>query len=554
MAKILAIDDNQHNLTVLSRVLEKLIPDCAVVTAHSGAGGIEKAIGEFPDAILLDVIMPVMDGYEVCRRLKSDEKTKHIPVVMLTGMETDSESRVKGLEIGADAFLTKPIEEVELVAQVNAMLRIKRAEGLLRKERDLLEDIVQERTKALRESEESYRTLTESLPGIVYRLFIRENHRIYFFNSMVSSMTGYKLEELKSGQVSSINPFIIAEDRANVVAAVRTACMEDRPFEVEYRFQHRDGSIRHFCERGRPICGTDGKPLYIDGVIFDTTEHKQAQKEKEKLQAKMAEELERGLEERSKELAQTQAQLFQTSKLSTLGEMSTGLAHEMNQPLAGISLTTKTLRKLMDKGALTDEEVDSGLRDIEGSVKRMSKIIQHIRTFARQDTLEFVEVDVNETIDSALSLLGEQLRLCEIGVVRRFSPALPKIEGEPYQLEEVWMNLIANARDALDEKQRQISDGKLQIENYEKRLHISATPSQESEVPSVEVRITDNGIGLTKEQQERLFDPFFTTKEVGKGTGLGMSISHGIIQSHKGKIEVESKEGEGTTVTVILRI
>jgi signal transduction histidine kinase len=166
--------------------------------------------------------------------------------------------------------------------------------------------------------------------------------------------------------------------------------------------------------------------------------------------------------------------------------------------------------------------------------------------------LTFSEVDVNETIDSALSLLGAQLRLHEIEVKLDLDPALPKIAGEAYQLEQVWINLISNVRDAVDEKKGQIADGRLQTANYKKSLNISTTYNSGPEIPSVEVHFEDNGIGFTKEQEKRIFEPFFTTKEVGKGMGLGLSISHGIIESHKGKIELESKQNEGTTVRIIL--
>jgi len=186
--------------------------------------------------------------------------------------------------------------------------------------------------------------------------------------------------------------------------------------------------------------------------------------------------------------------------------------------------------------------------------KRMAKIIQHIRTFARQDSLAFSDVNINETIDSALSLLGEQLRLHEIDVKLKLDPALPNIAGEPYQLEQVWINLIGNARDSLDEKQDKIKAGSLQMDAYKKSINISTVNHSGSETPSVEVCIKDNGIGMTEEQAERIFEPFFTTKEVGKGMGLGMSITHGIIESHKGSIEVEGKAGEGATVRIFLPV
>ncbi len=149
MTKILAIDDKQDNLTAISALLTSLMPDCTAITTRSGAEGIEKAMAELPDTILLDLKMPEMDGFEVCKRLKSDEATCHIPIIMLTAVRTDSASRIEGLELGADAFLTKPINEGELVAQVRVMLRIKRAEDMMRREKDLLEDLVKQRTSSL---------------------------------------------------------------------------------------------------------------------------------------------------------------------------------------------------------------------------------------------------------------------------------------------------------------------------------------------------------------------------------------------------------------------
>jgi len=133
MNKILVIDDQKDNLTALSALLEYFIPDCSIATAASGIEGIRIAENWQPDAILLDIFMPVMDGYEVCERLKSGKETAHIPVIMLTAIRTDSKSRVRGLESGADAFLTKPIDSSELAAQVKAMLRIKKIRRQVKK-------------------------------------------------------------------------------------------------------------------------------------------------------------------------------------------------------------------------------------------------------------------------------------------------------------------------------------------------------------------------------------------------------------------------------------
>jgi PAS domain S-box-containing protein len=162
MPKILTIDDIEDNLIIQSVILTRYIPDCTVITASSGEEGIEKAVAELPDTILLDIMMPGIDGFDVCRRLKSIEATRSIPVIMLTGVRMDTRNRVKGLDVGADAFLTKPVEAIELVAQVNVMLRIKHAEAELRKEKEHLETLVWKRTRALQTLSHCNRALVHS--------------------------------------------------------------------------------------------------------------------------------------------------------------------------------------------------------------------------------------------------------------------------------------------------------------------------------------------------------------------------------------------------------
>ncbi len=151
------------------------------------------------------------------------------------------------------------------------------ATGKLKRARDELELRVEERTAELRESVASYRTLAENLPGIVYRLYLREQNRMQFFNKMVEQMTGYTIKELEKGKVCSIDPLILPDDKERVAGEVTQAIGSDRPFEVEYRLQHKQGGIRYFVERGRPVRGADGAPLYIDGVILDISKRKQAE-------------------------------------------------------------------------------------------------------------------------------------------------------------------------------------------------------------------------------------------------------------------------------------
>ena len=164
MTKILVIDDKHDNLVVVEALLKNMLPESRVYTALSGVAGLKLARDEEPDTILLDIKMPGMDGYEVCSELKANERTKNIPIIMLTAIMTDSKSRIKGLELGADAFLNKPINAEELVAQIKVMLRIKSAEDTLRQERDSLEAKVKERTKTLEEKDTLVKAVLDNLP------------------------------------------------------------------------------------------------------------------------------------------------------------------------------------------------------------------------------------------------------------------------------------------------------------------------------------------------------------------------------------------------------
>ena len=167
MPIILAIDDKQDNLVSLSALIRNLMPECSVITAASGYEGIQKALDAKPDTVLLDIHMPGIDGFETCRRLKADERTWSIPVIMITAVRTDAQSRVKGLELGADAFLSKPIDEHELVSQIRVALRIRAAEDALRRERDSLEEMVQKKTADLKQSEERFQKMLSLVPDMI---------------------------------------------------------------------------------------------------------------------------------------------------------------------------------------------------------------------------------------------------------------------------------------------------------------------------------------------------------------------------------------------------
>jgi len=535
---VLIVDDDKIIRDQLQKELKREF--FKTFLASDGKTALESLSQEEIDIVILDVKLPDMNGLEVLQEIK--EKRPGCEVIVITGMGSQ-EIAIKSLRKGAIDYIEKPIDLDELSAALGrAQEKLAEKEELSYKYRLLLIDDEVEIVKRIQKFLEKEGYEAVGAYNGKEGLNIIENQKI-----------DVVITDIKMDDLDGIEVLQRAKGLYRDIEGIMVTGFKDQELAIK---SLRAGAVDYIT-----------KPINLDELLFsikraierinlnrDRLYRNRELKISSEIISKMNEELERRIEERSKELSQTQAQLFQTSKLATLGEMSAGLAHEMNQPLGGISLIIKHLIKLMERGKLSDEEIESGLGDIEASVKRMARIIQHIRTFARQDTLDFLQVDVNETIDSALNLLGEQLRLHDIGVLLELCPDLPTITGEPYQLEQVWINFISNARDALDEKEKQISEGGSESANYKKHLNIYTVYNPESEMPSVEVRFTDNGVGLKEEQKERIFEPFFTTKEVGKAMGLGLSICHGIIESHKGEISTESKAGEETIFRVILPI
>jgi two-component system NtrC family sensor kinase len=223
------------------------------------------------------------------------------------------------------------------------------------------------------------------------------------------------------------------------------------------------------------------------------------------------------------EKADLEEQLLQAEKLSSIGLLAAGIAHEINTPIAGISSYTQMLLKELPESDRRKEVLEK----IENQTFRAAEIVAGLLNFSRMSDSKFTDLDINQLINESLALLKHQLRGSQIKVESKFDPSLPKVHGNSGKLQQVFINLFLNARDAMP------SGGDLTIE----------TGMIES---MVVVDILDTGTGISEENQKRIFDPFFTTKTVGKGTGLGLSVSYGIIQEHGGRILVDSSAGKGT--------
>jgi PAS domain S-box-containing protein len=238
------------------------------------------------------------------------------------------------------------------------------------------------------------------------------------------------------------------------------------------------------------------------------------------------------------ELKKTQAHLIQVGKMRALGDLVAGVAHELNNPLMAADTFVHVMREKLDKDDENRRRLDLLQRCHEG----IAKIINHLRDFSRQSKLDFRPMDITEPVENALMITGQQMINHGIRIIKHFQPDLPKIRGDSNQLEQVFLNLISNARDAMEKVGRK------------KELTIAASLLRHNGWNDVEVIVQDTGVGIPEGIVEKVFEPFFSTKEVGKGTGLGLSICYGIIEAHGGRIEVESKVDEGTTFRVLLPV
>ena len=290
--KILAIDDNRDNLTTLKAILHDAYPEAGVLTALDGPKGIELALAEDPDVILLDIVMPGMDGFEACRRLKQHDAVKHIPVVFLTALKSDRKSRIQALEAGAEAFLSKPIDDVELIAQIRAMTRIKAAHMREQSEKDRLANLVTARTqqlvkelkermeaeKALRESEEVMRlTLRATTDGIWKWHFLTDE---LTFSERYYTMLGYDPNEFPPG-FESWKSLVHPDD---LPSALRVAeeYLKTKPdqYENAFRLRTKGGSYRWIRAKARVVERNEaGDAVLMIGNHEDITERKLAENE-----------------------------------------------------------------------------------------------------------------------------------------------------------------------------------------------------------------------------------------------------------------------------------
>jgi two-component system NtrC family sensor kinase len=282
-----------------------------------------------------------------------------------------------------------------------------------------------------------------------------------------------------------------------------------------------------------PIWEKNGKISMFVEISRDITRRKREEKE-------ITQRLEKMVEERTRQLKESHSKLLHQDKMASLGKLSSSVVHEINNPISGILNLTMLSKRMIREDFIDQKELDlfrQYLNLMETETRRISRIVSNLLVFSRQSKIELKRVNINQLIEKTLFLNSNLLKICNVNYETHLNPKLPDFYGSEDQLQQVFMNLISNAAESMEDLKGGI-------------LKVTTEYSPESD--HIFVIISDTGVGIRHENLSKLFEPFFTTKKSGKGVGLGLSVAYGIIEEHGGRIYVDSKPGSGSTFRVLL--
>jgi two-component system NtrC family sensor kinase len=496
MNKILLVDDEESIRNMMRMTLE--LDGYSVLTAADGPSALTIFQEELPDVVLLDVRMPGMDGVEALRRIK--EINRDAEVIIISG-HGDMDMAIKCLRMEASNFLTKPVSEEILSLSIKRSLEKVALRRKVKQYTRDLETLVREANVELEKAYQFRENIIEHSPDAI--VCIRKGGTIIIFNSAAEKLLGYRKEEV-------IGVMNIVQIYPPGVARKIMKDLKSNDFGGPDILQKRQVSL--VDKHGNEL------PVYISAAIL----------------------YENGMEAGSvgiftdlREKIKLEKQLLRSEKLSSLGKLSAGIAHEINQPLTGVL----TFAHLLAKKFRNDEPTRKDLEIIVRETTRIRGIVQGILDFAREMPMQRKPQKIEEVLEQTLEIIVHQQRFFGITLIKEYGDGIPGVVVDSNLMEQVFMNIILNALDAMH------GSGVLTIRT--RRLD-----------EFVEIEFQDTGSGMPEVMLDKIFDPFFTTKDSteGMGMGLGLAVSYGIVKNHNGDIMVSSKEGIGTTFTIKLPI
>jgi two-component system, NtrC family, sensor kinase len=524
---ILLVDDSEANLEILSEPL--IAHGYRVRAVKSGAGALKTIEVELPDLVLLDIKMPVMDGYEVCRLLKAEERTRGIPVIFISGM-METQEKVKAFEAGGVDYITKPLQTDEVLERVRTHIELQDMRERLEKMNVELEARVAERTQqlektveqlreeirerelaeeALRKSEERFRLVADY--SYDWESWIGPGGRIIWINPAVKRITGYTPDEYLN-LPDHIQMVVHPDDYEKVQPALGKA-LKERLFADDFVFRivTKNREMKWVAASYQPIYSDAGEYLGLRVSINDITEKKLIEEE-----------------------------AIRSAQLASIGEIAAGVAHEINNPIMGV---INYAQILLNRNKAQGGDSAMPQRIIKEG-ERIAKIVKSLLTFVRSAPEVSSVCAVQMIVEDSYALLQKLFMESGVKTIINLPPELPCVFVQTQKIQQVCINILSNALFALNMKYPSASE--------EKILEISGLTVADDERSYLRVVFYDRGSGISEEVLGKICNPFFTTKPAGKGTGLGLSISHNIIKEHGGRLLFESRLGEFSKVMVDL--
>jgi len=522
---------------------------------RSAAGSIKQVMG-------LDVVLILL----------TNEKRQEFEVIAHVGFSKELASRLDGLKVSEGLFhRVIQTEEMQVIEDINqetgAMANIQKGDGVfseiivpikvkgnmagalvgaMRSHRQFMPeeiDLLITFGSQIGMAMENVRCFQRECVAAEQALVSEKRHREIFENAhdaiwvhdldgyitsankAAEALTGFSMKEAQKAQKMNVKDFLTDESLA-LAGQVRQKLFAgekvDQPYEQ--RIVRRDGT-EAIVKLSTTIVMEDGKSKGFQNIARDVTREKEMQ---DKLRIAYQE-----LTESHRRLKESQEQLIQAEKLTSLGQLAASIAHEVNNPLSGILTYTQLLEKKIKTDNYDKDTALNYLAKMEAELIRSTKLIRNLLDFARQSPPAFRQVNLNEIVNRAFDLTSHSAQLQHIQVGKELDPSLPSLMADFDQLQQVCTNLILNAIQAMP------NGG---------NMHIRTSVDKNQ----VKLEVQDTGCGISPANMQKLFTPFFTTKREVKGVGLGLAVSYGIIQRHNGKIDVQSKEGEGTTFTISL--
>lgn len=511
--KILGVDDRPKNLLALEAVLEEL--DICFVKAHSGQEALEYVFRQEFALILLDVQMPEMDGFETASLIRSNKRSEHIPIIFVTAISFEKKHVFKGYDVSAVDYLFKPIDPNILRSKVKVFIELFRQKEKLKNKALELEQAnfqILEQQKALKKSEIRFRTAFDQ--SFQFMAILDVKGKVLELNDLACKACGITEKKMIGRYLWDTWQFKDKEEKTALEQRIEKAAKGESAND-ETVFYNEKGAKLAILRTISPVKDEFGRVIHISVQCQDITERKRAEEEKLMLET----------------------QLRQAQKMEALGTLAGGIAHDFNNILSVIfGYADMARRRLSD-----NSPEHAHLSKIFSAAEKARDLVKQILGFTRQTEIEKVPFQPALLIKETIKLLRASIP-ATIQIQTDIDPECGWISADPTQFHQILLNLCTNAYHAME-----YTGGRIDISLYETRVDESELSKNKDLWPGQYARLSvrDNGTGMDRDILEKIFDPYFTTKEVGKGTGMGLSIVHGIVKRHKGFILVESSIGEG---------